>query len=119
MTAVDGFDGPSHGERAESRLGHPAWAPVARLAITETEHVIATTRRNHFCQAVDVALAVIVIEDVEEPAVEHRVELLAQINETECIRHQEARLDAPLGRLGLCQVDGLRREVDPHRFVAE
>ncbi len=77
------------------------------------EHVIATTRRDHFSQAGDIALALAVIEDVEEPAVEHGVELLTQINEAKGICDDEARLHAPFGRLRLGQLDGPHRHVDP------
>jgi hypothetical protein len=48
--------------------------------------VKATTPGDYFSKAGDVSLALIVIEDVEEAAIEHGVELLAQINEANVLR---------------------------------
>ena len=49
----------------------------------------STTRRNHRSQAVDVTVALVVAENMEEPTVEHRVERFPQIIETKSILHQE------------------------------
>ena len=65
------------------------------------------------------ARALAVVEDVEEPAVEHRVELLPQINEAKGVRDDEASLEAPFDGLRLRQLDGPRRRVDPHSLEAE
>ena len=117
---LDGIDLPFPGESSLNLVvHHPARSPVARLAVTETEHVISTTRRNHCSQVVNVPLAFVVIENVEEPAVEYRIELFGQINKAKGVHHQESRFDAPLGRLPHRQLDGLCREIDPHHFVAE
>jgi hypothetical protein len=59
------------------------------------------------------------MEDVEEPAIEHGVELLTEIIEAEDICDDEARLHAPFGRLRLGQLNGPLRHIDPHRFVSE
>ena len=96
-------------------LRHPTWPSVSWLAVAEAEHVKTATPGGCFSQAADVALALAVFEDMEEPAVEHGVELLAQINEAD----DEARLYPSFGRLRLGQLDGPHRHVDPHRFVAE
>lgn len=69
--------------------------------------------------AADIALALAVIQDVEEPAVEHGIELLTQINEAKGICDDEAHVYASFSRLRLGQLDGPQRHVDPHRFVAE
>ena len=121
MTA-DSMDSILHpAENADPNLvwRHPTWPPVTWLAVAEADHVIKTTRGDHFSQADDVTLALAVIEDVEEPAIEHGVELLTQIDEAKGICDDEARLHAPFGRLRLGQLDGPHRRVDPHRFVAE
>jgi hypothetical protein len=78
------------------------------LALAEAQHVKAATLRDDFSQACNVLLPLVVIENVEETAVEHRDELRAQISQAKSIRHQESRLDAPLGCLRRGQLDGLR-----------
>ena len=89
------------------------------MAVAETEHAIAATRRNDRRQAADVGPALVVIENVKESAVEHRLEPLIQIDEAESIGHHESRLEAPLGRLRHGRLNGLRREVDAQNFMAE
>ena len=117
---VDGFDTPSHRERGSNLvLGDPTWSPVTRLAIAEAEHVKPTTHGDHFSQTLDITLTLVVIEDVEEPAVEHGLELVPKINEAKGISDDEACPDSTFGCLRLGQVDGLRRQVDPHCVVAE
>ena len=91
----DGLDRPSLGEGTTNLvLSHPARSPITGLAVAETEHVIAATRWKHCGKALDVTLALAVIENVKQPAVEHRLEPFAQNKEAKGVRHQESRLDA-------------------------
>jgi hypothetical protein len=57
---------------------HPAPA-VFRLLVADAEHEEATAGHEHRPQSVDVGGAVVAVEDVEEPAVEHRVELAVEL----------------------------------------
>src|ERR1700722_17691783 len=117
---VDRLHRPSVGEgNANLVPRHPARPPITGLAVAETEHVITTTRWKYCGQALDVTRALVVIENVKEPAVEHRLELFAQSKEEKGVRHQESRRDAPLSRLRHGQFDGLCREVDSQDVVAE
>jgi hypothetical protein len=68
---------------------------------------------SHLGKAPDVTIALAVIEDVEEPAIEHGIELHTEINEAKGICDDEARLYAPVGRLRLGQLDGPNRHVNP------
>jgi hypothetical protein len=52
--------------------------PHTRLPVAEAQHDIATPPWHHRLQAVDEGDAVVVVEDVEQPAVEHGVEGLAE-----------------------------------------
>src|ERR1700677_3869689 len=94
------FDGGDHPPLREGSpnlvLSHSARPPVAALEVAEAKHVIPATRTNHCSQTVDVTLSLAVIENVEEPAVEHRVKLFAQINEAKSVAYQEARHATPL-----------------------
>lgn len=63
--------------RSNLALTHPAGSQGARLTIAETEHVVATLFRNNGCERSDIPSPVVIVEYVEEPAIEHRVELLA------------------------------------------
>ena len=63
--------------------------PVAWLAVTEAQHVIAASCRKHGPEGVDELAALVVLEDVEEAAVEHRVELIVEGAELEGVPNQE------------------------------
>jgi hypothetical protein len=60
-------------------LGNPPGSPVARLAVTEAEHVNVAARRKNGPKAVDVLDTVIVVKDMKESAVEHVVELFVEV----------------------------------------
>ena len=97
---LDRFGFPPLGERDPYLpFSHSAWAPVTWLVVAEAEHVVAPTRGDYFSQAADIALAILVIEGVEEPTVENGVEPLTQLDEAQGVEDEEPRLQAPFGRL--------------------
>src|SRR6476620_11307208 len=76
---LDRLDPPAVGEALLDLFPRdPAGAPIARLPIAEAQHVEAPARRRRSPQALDVPGPIVVIEHVEQPAVQHRVELLSQ-----------------------------------------
>ena len=93
--------------------------PVTGLFVAEAEHVIPTTGGKYLGQTGDERFTFSVFEDVEQPTIEDRVETLTKITETEGIRHDEPRIDAPLARFPLGQLYGFLRQVDPDGFVAQ
>src|SRR5438309_6497750 len=67
---LDGVHGPSIGEAGPDLvLRHPPGAPITRLPIAEAQHEVAATRRDRGAEAVDEPGTVVVVEDVEQPAV--------------------------------------------------
>ncbi len=114
------FDFPSLGKGGPNLVSrHSTWSPVTWLVVAEAEHVKTTATGNHLSQAGDVALALLVIEDVKEPAIEHGVELLAQINQAKGICDKKTRFHTPFGRLRLRQLDRPHRGVDSNRLVSQ
>src|SRR5262245_24937715 len=78
----DGFDLPAVGERvADLVLRDAARAPPRRLVLAEAEHEVLTARPSRACQAGNERRTIVVVENVEEPAVEDHVELLTQRGE--------------------------------------
>jgi hypothetical protein len=68
-------------------------------------------------QAVEEADAVLVVEHVEEAAVEDGVELLPEGPELTNVADEEASGDSPLRGLDLGEPDGGRGDVDPRRLA--
>jgi hypothetical protein len=116
----DRVDLPAFGEGGSNfTLSYPARSPISWLSVAEAKHVVAATDWDDFSQAVDEQLPLVIAEDMKEPAVEHGVERLAQLDEPEGIEDEEPRLQTTLGRLVLGQLDRHRRDVDPDRLVPE
>ena len=117
---LDGVDRPAVGEgRSDLAFGDTAWPPVPRLAIAEAEHVAETARAHYRCQPVDEPPPPLVVEAVEEPAVEQGVELCIQLGQTQRVEDKERRLQAPGARLLLCKLYCPGCDVNAERFVAE
>jgi hypothetical protein len=76
-------------------------AVVARLGVAEAQHDVAPARLECGVQAGDVGGAVGGIEDVEQAAVEHRVERLGEIGQSTGVVKQEPRGEVALVGLGL------------------
>jgi hypothetical protein len=107
-----GHDGPDRPPVAEGSaqfvLADPARADVPRLPVAEAHQVAGTARAQHRRQALDIPGAVDVVEDVEQTAVDDRVEGQAQIGQAQRIADLEAGLDAARGRLLEGPLDGHR-----------
>src|SRR5207253_2633177 len=86
--------------------------PITRLPIAEAQHEVAATRRDRGAEAVDEPGTVVVVEDVEQPAVEHGVELLAKRAQLQGIAHEEAGTQLPVAGLALGDGDSGRSGVD-------
>src|SRR5256885_16879347 len=56
----------------------PPGPDVARLAIAEAQHVVARPSRNRGSEALDEPGPVVIVEDVEQPAVQNGVEPLTE-----------------------------------------
>src|SRR6266540_588933 len=80
---------------------HPVRPPYARLPVAEAQHEVAAARWDHRPQAVDEGDAVVAVEDVEEPAVQHGVEGLPQSRQLPGVPAQEPRRDASVTRFPL------------------
>lgn len=77
---LDGVNHPPLGEAGANLLPRDsARSPITGLALTEAQHVVAPASRDDRRQALHIPCPIVVVEDVEEPAVEHGVELLAQL----------------------------------------
>ena len=115
VEAVGGerIDAPAGAERgAQLDFGDAARTPVAGLAVAEAHEVKVATRAEDSVQSRDVPGAGGVVEDVEQPAVDDRVEGLAERVEAERVEHLEAGVNAALGGLAAGDLDGARGDVD-------
>jgi hypothetical protein len=79
--------------------------------IAEAEHEVAAARREYGPQPGDVRGAVGRVEDMEEPAVEHGVELLAQVCQLAGVMAQEAGTETSFPCLALGGAQGSDGEV--------
>src|ERR1017187_4557258 len=71
----DAGDVPALGERGyQLVLADPAGPPVSRLAVAEAHQVATACGPQHRRQAGDVPGAILVVEDMEQPAVDDGVE---------------------------------------------
>src|SRR2546426_5699779 len=93
-------------------LGDAARSPVARLELAEAEHEVAATDGDHRSQVVDERWAVVVLEDVEQSAVEHRVELFIKGGQFEGVPDQEAGAATPVPGFALGGLDGACGHID-------
>jgi hypothetical protein len=80
--------------------------------------VEAPARRCRSPQALDVPGAIVVIEHMEQPAVQHRVELLSQALEVDGVPYKEPRVQPPRPHLPLGDRDRRRGAVDTQRGEA-
>src|SRR6266545_1112918 len=116
---LDGFDGPALGEGVvQFFLRHPPWPLRARLLVAEAEQEQPTARLQDTRQALDVPPAVVVVEDVEQAAVDHAVEHFGEVFEGQGVHHEEGGRQPPLGRLAPGPGDRLFEEVDARDLVA-
>jgi hypothetical protein len=105
---------PVGGKRgAQLVFGDAARTPVAGLAVAEAHEVEVASRAQDGVQRSDVLDAsVVVVKDVEQPAVNNRVKRLAERVEVACVEHLEAGVDVALGGLVASDLDGARGDVD-------
>src|SRR5205807_4600340 len=109
----DAVHGPTVGKAVpDLPFGHPSGPPVPRLAVAEAQHEVAAARGEGGAEAVDEPGPVVIVEDVEQPAVEHGVELRAERAQLHRIPHEEPGGETPLPRLGLGDGDGGRGGID-------
>jgi Class-II DAHP synthetase family len=87
----DGSDGPAVGEgRAQLVLADPAGAVAAGLAVAEADQVTVAAGPQHRGQAGYVPGPVVVVEDVEHPAIDDGVERHAKLPEAKHVPDLEA-----------------------------
>jgi hypothetical protein len=88
------------------------WSPGARLLVAKAQHEIAAARRQHRPQAVDELDAVLFVEDVKQPAVEHGVETLPEIGQVTGILAQKPSHQPSLACLVLGGAKRVTRQVN-------
>src|ERR1039457_353750 len=111
----DVCDGPPVAERlGELVLADPAGAHLSWLAVAETQQVAQAAGRRYRGQAGDVPCAPLIVEDVEQPAVDDRVEADAELPEVQRVGDLEPGRHASLGCFPARLRDGARRKVDTH-----
>src|SRR5436190_22816781 len=117
---LDRVDPPSFGEAvADLLFGDAPRSPVARFLLAEAKHEVAAARRNREAEALHEPGPIVVVGDVEQPAVEDGVELLAQGAEIERVPNEEPDVEVSFPCLPLRDRDGGRRAVDPRCPEAE
>ncbi len=117
---LDRFDAPSFRETgADLVLRHPSRPEGSWLAVAEAEHDVAAARGEHRPEALDVPCPIIVVEHVEEAAVEDRVVALSQGGQVEGVADDEADPQPPLARFCLGTGDRRRRRVEPGGLQAQ
>ena len=94
------------------RLRRRGGGPSHRLTVAKTHQVKVTVWTENGVDGGDVAGAGIVVEYVEQPAVEDRVEGLAERIEAHRVEHLEGGIDPPLSGLALGDLDRARGDVD-------
>ena len=97
-------------------LTNPSRTPVAGFFVAEAKEEVAPAGHHNVSNAGYESSSVGVVEDVEQPAVEHRVELFAQSRQDKGVPHFEANLEGALRRLFAGQSDGGWGGVDPRRL---
>ena len=101
MVGAERVDAPPSAEGcAQLALGDAAGAPVPELAVAKAHEVKAATRAEDGVHSADVAGSRGVVEDVEQPAVDDRVEGQAEVGQAQGIGDLEAGTDAPGRGLG-------------------
>jgi hypothetical protein len=100
-------------------LGNPPGSPVARLAVTEAQHVNVTARRKNGPKAVDVPDTVIVVKDMKESAVKHVFELFVEVRQLKGVPNEEPGGQASVAGFALRDGDRCLGRVDAGGLVAE
>src|ERR1019366_1002956 len=108
-------DGPPVAERlSELIFTDSAGAHVPGLAVAEAQQIARAAGCRDRRQAGDVPGPPLVVEDVEQPAVDDRVEADAELPEVHRVGDLEPGQHASLGGFPARLRDGARRKVDTH-----
>ena len=95
----DLLDVPAVGERfPDLPLGDPPRPLRAGLLVAEAEQEEPPARLGHMGQPGDVAGPILVVEDVEQAAVDHAVELAVEVRQRQGVHQEELGVQAPLLR---------------------
>ena len=99
-------------------LGNPPRPLVSRLFVREAEEVQQSTMPMDFSQPADEHRTFFVGKGVEQPTVDHGVELPSQLVQLECVGNEKMSGTPSLSGFGLGSLDGNGHEVEPPRYVA-
>jgi len=86
--------------------------------LAEAQHEVTRTRTCHNLEALDIRGPTFVAENVEQAAVEHRIDLLADGGQVERVVAQEANVQPALAVFAFGDFDGRGRTVDADGFKA-
>ena len=103
---------PEPNAAAQLAFGDSARAPVTRLTVAEAHEVKVTAWPENGVEGGDVPGAGVIVEDVEEPAVDDRLEGLVERVEAQRVEHLEDGLDPAFSGLALGDLDRARGDVD-------
>jgi hypothetical protein len=95
---------------------YPARAERPQLTVAKTQHEVATTELDHRAEILDERTAVVVVEDVEQAAIQHSVELLVERSQLQGVMDQEVRGQAAVAGFGFCKSDCGRSRIDASRL---
>ena len=84
-----------------------AWLPIA-----EAQQVVATSHRDTGTERGNELSAILIVEDVKQPAVKHGVELLAKVGQPKSVPDKEPRRKTAVAGLALRKTDRLRNGID-------
>src|SRR3954452_23687821 len=116
---LDPLGRPPVGEGADDLVApDAAWSPVAGLAVTEAEQVAAPAGAEHGVQSIDVTRPIVIVENVEQPAVDHHVEAGVGQRHGQHVARVEPDVETALSRLAPGAFDGNLRKVDAQRVRA-
>ena len=99
-------------------MPHPARSLVAWLLVAEAQHEVAAAGNECGPHAVGKSRAVLVAEDVEQPAVEHGAEGLPEIGQLPGVPQEEPRRETAVAPF-LSGVQRRGRDVDAGDVEAE
>ncbi len=85
---------------------------MARLTVTETQHMAAAARPEDCLQVVNVRPPLAVLKDMEQSGIQHGIELLVERGQVKAVPNQETRCHASLSRFALGDRDGRRSRID-------
>src|SRR5271157_4125037 len=92
--------------------GYPARSESPRLTVTEAQHEVAAAWRDHRAEVLDEGTAVVVVEDVEQAAIQHSVELLIERSQLKGVMEQEVRGRAAVAGFGFSKSNCGRSRID-------